>query len=104
MIFQGSNPFPDCVCEAEAMLIIGYLVMSIVFMLFLMILMIYFYVKIERFLPVLLIFLFSIVIGMVSFSGSYLPFTPFIQIFFMLFQTIIFYLKIDENDFKNIWR
>ena len=104
MLFQGANPFPDCVCEAEAILIIGYMVISIAFLLFLMILMIYFYVKIEKFLPVLLIFLFSIVIGMVSFNGSYLPFTPFIQLFFMLFQTIIFYLKIDENDFKNIWR
>jgi hypothetical protein len=103
MLFQGANPFPDCVCEAEALLIIGYLFASIVFMVFLMVLMIYLYVKIDRFLPLLVIFLFSIIIGMVSFSGSYLPFTPFIQLFFILFQTIIFYLFIEKKDFKRIW-
>jgi hypothetical protein len=103
MLFQGANPFPDCVCEAEALLIIGYLFASIVFMVFLMVLMIYLYVKIDRFLPLLVVFLFSIIIGMVSFSGSYLPFTPFIQLFFILFQTIIFYLFIEKKDFKRIW-
>lgn len=102
MLFQA-NPFPDCICEAEAIIIIGYLIASIILMVLLMILMIYFYVKIRRFLPVLIIFLFSIVIGMVSFSCSYLPFTPYFQIFFMLFQTILFYLKIEENGIKNLW-
>ena len=102
MMFQGANPFPDCVCEAEAIIIIGYLFGTIIFMLFFMGLMLYFYKNIEKFLPTLLLFLFSIIFGMVSFGGSYLPFTPFIQIFFMLFQTVFFYLKIDEKEFK-LW-
>jgi len=100
MLFQGANPFPDCVCEAEAIIIIGYLLASIIFIIMLMVLMIYCYVKIDSFLPVLVVFLFSIVIGMISFSGSYLPFTPWFQLFFMLFQTIFFYLKVEKINFK----
>ena len=102
-LFQGANPFPDCVCEAEAIIIIGYLLTSIILIILLMVLMIYCYAKINPFLPVLVVFLFSIVIGMVSFTGSYLPFTPWFQLFFMLFQTILFYLKLEKKNFK-IWR
>ena len=98
-----ANPFPDCECEAEAIIIIGYLLASIIFIILLMVLMIYCYVKIKRFLPILVVFLFSIIIGMLSFSGSYLPFTPWFQLFFMLFQTIFFYLYVDEKNLK-IWR
>ena len=98
-----ANPFPDCECEAEAIIIIGYLLASIIFIILLMVLMIYCYVKIKKFLPILVVFLFSIVIGMLSFSGSYLPFTPWFQLFFMLFQTIFFYLHVDEKNLK-IWR
>lgn len=36
----------------------------------------------------LLIFLFSMIIGSISIYNGVLPFTPFIQIFFILFQTI----------------
>ena len=98
-----ANPFPDCECEAEAIVIIGYLLASIIFIILLIVLMIYCYVKIKRFLPILLVFLFSIIIGILSFSGSYLPFTPWFQLFFMLFQTIFFYLHVDEKNLK-IWR
>jgi len=70
---------------------------------FLMILMMYFYTKIDKFLPVLITFLFSIIFGMTSFEAAYIPFTPWAEIFFMLFQTVFFYLKIDEKGFKKLW-
>ena len=102
MLLQA-NPFPECVCEAEAILIIGNSVLSIFMLIFLMILMLYFYMKVKRFLPTLILFLFSIIFGMTSFNVAYIPFTPWAQIFFMLYQTIFFYLKIDEKGFKNLW-
>ena len=99
-----ANPFPDCVCEAEAMLIIGYMIGTIILMLFLIVLMLYFYKSISNLLPTLVLFLFSIVFGMLSFSGSFLPFTPYIQLLFILIQTVFFYMKIDEKGWKNLWR
>lgn len=94
------NPFNDCECEAEAILIVGYLFGSIILLVLLMVLMIYFYVKIVKILPMLIIFLFSIVIGMISFTGSIFPFSPWFQLFFILFQTILFYLKLEKINFK----
>jgi len=97
------NPFPDCESEAEAILIIGNMFGTIFMVVFLMVLMLYFYTKIANLLPTLMLFLFSIVFGMTSFGVAYIPFTPYIQIFFMLFQTILFYLKIDEKGLKKLW-
>ena len=102
MLFQA-NPFPDIICECEAILIVANSALTVFMMVFLMVLMLYFYMKINKFLPILVIFLFSIVFGMTSFVVAYIPFTPYIQIFFMLFHTIFFYLKIDEKGFKNLW-
>jgi hypothetical protein len=92
---------PDCECEADAIVIIGNMFGVIIIMIFLMVLSIYFYKSIDKFLPNLVLFLFSIVIGMTSF-GSYIPCMPFTQIGFMMNQTIFFYLKLEEGEFK-IW-
>ena len=46
--------------------------------------------KFKSYILTLIVFLFSIIIGFVSMSESYIPFTPFIQIFFLLFQFSIF--------------
>ena len=97
------SPFEECVVEAQAILIMANSALSIFMLVFLMILMLYFYKKIESFLPTLILFLFSIIFGMTAFSVAYIPFTPWIQIFFMLYQTIFFYLKIEGKKFKNLW-
>jgi hypothetical protein len=103
-MFQGADPFPECVCEAEAIILMSYMFASMATMVILVLFMFYFYMKVKKFLPILITFLFSIVIGMTSFGGAFIPFMPFFQIFFMLIQTVFFYLFIDERDFKSIWR
>lgn len=85
------DPYPGCECEATAIRIIGFMFGTIGIMVLLLILMIYFYVKVRRFLPILVIFVFSLIIGMASLS-SLVPFFPWFNIFFILFQSIIFML------------
>lgn len=48
------------------------------------------YYKIKRFIVVLFIFLFSLIIGVLAISTVELPFNPYLPIFFMLLQTIFF--------------
>jgi len=69
-------------------------VLGIIILIILMGLMIFFYSKHTYFyfLPILVVFLFSIVIGMSSISESNIPFTPWFQIFFLLIQTVFFML------------
>lgn len=64
--------------------------LSGLFLLFLFIIMIYCYKKLRIFYIILIIWLFSLVIGMESIVNNDLPFSPYFQIFFMLFQTLIF--------------
>jgi len=88
-----ANPFPDCASEAEAIIIVGYMFASMIIMIILIVFTLYLYFNTKEFLPILFVFLFSIVIGMTSFEGAFIPFTPWFQIFFVLFQTIFFVLK-----------
>lgn len=68
-----------------------------IFLIFtLLTLMIFLYTNLREFLPILVVFLFSILFGSLAVSIVYFPFTPFIQIFFMLFQSSIFMLTTIE--------
>lgn len=58
----------------------------------LMIIMITVYLKLRIFLLILVIFLFSLIIGMVSIAEFSIPFSPYFQILFILFQSSIFLL------------
>lgn len=89
MLLQA-NPFPECVCEATAILIVGYMFCSIIIMIFLLVLMIYLYTKTKEFLPILTLFLFSLLIGFTSMSINSIPFLPYFSIFFILFQSVLF--------------
>lgn len=62
----------------------------IFFLIIMMGLMIYLYMKARIFPIILIVFLFSLIFGMLSISYELLPFNPFISIFFILFQTIFF--------------
>jgi len=96
VLFQA-NPFPECDCEAQAIILMSYIAFSIIFLVILMVLMMYFYKKVRRLLPIIVIFLFSIIIGIYSISIVGLPFTPWFQLFFILFQSVIFYMSIEEG-------
>lgn len=75
--------------------------LSVFFIIALIGLMIICYLKIRILLVILLIFLFSLIIGIMFLSIENIPFTPYIQIFFIFFQSIILivtFLEAYEND------
>ena len=84
MIIQMDNPF-----EIDYLLtpIISFLILFI-----LMIIMVFLYAKMRVFLPILVVFLFSLIIGIVSLGTPNFPFSPWFQVFFIMFQTIFFVL------------
>ena len=91
-----ADPFPSdplCECEAQAIMLVGWMFAICLILVLLIYLMLYLYVKIEEFEPMLIVFLFSLIIGTTSLSVIDIPFTPWFQIFFMLFQTVLFLLK-----------
>ena len=61
-------------------------------LIFLIILSLYCYTKVRRYLISLVVFLFSLIIGIRSMSETEMPFTPYIQVFFIVFQVIIILL------------
>ena len=72
-----------------------YIVLSFLILFNLIVFMLFFYFKISNkneLLIILLIFLFSLIIGVISITENILPFSPYLQIFFLLFQTIFFIL------------
>lgn len=91
-----TNPFPsilETISESEAILFVGWMFAICLILVLLIYLMLYLYLKTEDFEPMLIIFLFSLVIGTMSLSVIDIPFTPWFQIFFMLFQAVLFLLK-----------
>lgn len=63
--------------------------LSVFFIMALIGLMIICYLKIRIPLVILLIFLFSLIIGIMFLEVDGIPFTPYIQLFFLFFQAII---------------
>lgn len=55
----------------------------------LMFLALYLYLKVRRFLLSVVVFVFSLIIGINALSQTDIPFTPMIQIFFLVFQICI---------------
>jgi hypothetical protein len=56
---------------------------------FLMIVALYCYMKVRRYIINLVIFLFSLIIGINSMSATDMPFNPMFQIFFLVFHTTL---------------
>ena len=73
-------------------------ILSIIILFLLMVIMIVLYCKIRRFIVILMLFLFSLIIGIDSLKQGIIPFSPYIQIFFLLFQTIIFLIVAIETN------
>ena len=64
--------------------------LSLFFILFLIGMMLLCYAKFRVFLLILVIYLFSLIIGVMFLEIENIPFTPYVQIFFILFQSCIF--------------
>ncbi len=100
MLFQPVDPFPDPTHAGQEIEFVGVMFACILMLVLMMVFMIYAYKIIRKFLPVLIIFLFSIIMGISTMSIVGFPHTPWFQLFFILFQTIIFYysvLELQEN-------
>ena len=64
--------------------------LAIFILIILLTIMLILYLKMRLFLPILVVFLFSLIIGFNSISLEYIPFNPYVSIFFILFQSVIF--------------
>lgn len=67
-----------------------YPIMTFFGLIFFFVLMVYCYLKLRIFWLILIIYLFSLIIGVLAVSESIIPFTPYLQIFFLIFQSILF--------------
>lgn len=84
------NPFPPSVLESDAILNIGLMFGHILLLLVLLILMIYYSKRTKYYITIIVIYLFSLIIGFESFLHIHTPFSPMIEIFFVLFHTTLF--------------
>ena len=63
-------------------------IIGVVVLMMLMVIMVYLYTKHRIFLPILTVYLFSMIIGIMAIEITDFPFTPYFQTFFIVFQTI----------------
>jgi len=70
--------------------------MGVFILIFMMVLMLYFYLKVLILYFMVPIYLFSLVIGLSSIAVGDIPFTPYFQGFFLVFQSIVFIMGIIE--------
>ena len=64
------------------------------FIIFLIVLMVYLYTKMEGYWLMIITLIFSSIIATISITNYILPFTPYIQTFFIIFQLIIVIFKL----------
>lgn len=94
MIFQP--PFPE---PAEVESVAVFVHVAILF--FLIVLILYCYQKIDDYIPVVAVYSFSLMIGVESLAHPHAPFSPMLEIFFLIFQTTIFLLVAMEFNSKR---
>ena len=73
---------------------------SLFILIILMIIMIILYMKVRIWLAILIVFLFSIILGITSISVENIPLNPYFSIFFILFQSV-FFLMFSLEVFKR---
>ena len=98
------NPFPPTVIEAEAITNIGLMFAHLFILVFFLVLILYLFMKIVNFLPILVVYMFSLLVGLDSFTHLHTPFSPLFEIFFLMFQTTIFLLtafNVYDNKIKK---
>lgn len=68
----------------------------------LLILMIYYSKRIKYYTTIITIYLFSLILGFESLTHPHTPFSPYFEIFFIIFQTVLFIqIAIDYIQFKK---
>ena len=71
-------------------------------MLFFIVLILTLYLKYKMFHIIIIVYLFGFIIGVMSFTIGYIPFSPYIQIFYLVFITVIFvFTAIDYSNYKK---
>lgn len=87
-------PFEPTEIEAIAIVNIGLMYSHILILMIFMVLMIYSYRKIKDILPIIVIYMFSLMIGMEGFVHQHIltEYSPILEIFFLIFQSSIFIL------------
>lgn len=88
-LLQG-NPFEPTDIDAIAITNVGLMFAHILILILLMVLIIYCYRNFKEYLITIVVYSFSLWIGMDSLTHWHTPFSPLIEIFFILFQTAIF--------------
>jgi len=91
MVYQP--PFPPTEIEAIAIQNVGFMFADIFILVFFMLLMIYIYKKMDTnldFLTIIVVYLFSIILGIESLTHLHTHFSPMLETFYILFQTSIF--------------
>lgn len=71
-------------------------ILSFFLMIFLMLIMLYLFLKYRIWYLILVIELFSLIIGINALGVEGIPFTPYFQILFLIFQTFIFFIACFE--------
>lgn len=105
MIYQP--PFPTST-EPQAIIDVSFMFADILLIMFLICLMLYLFNKLSSYkdsLPLIFIYLFSILIGMEALEHFHTHFSPTLEILFIMFQTIIFLLasfKVYSNYKKGL--
>lgn len=84
------NPFPPTIIEAEAIINIGLMFGHILILLVVMLLMIYYSKRTKKYITIITIYLFSLIIGIESFLHIHTPFSPMFEIFVILFNSSLF--------------
>lgn len=84
------SPFPPTIIEAEAVIAVGVMFAHIFIIVLMMILMIYYSKKVRNYPTIIIIYLFSLIIGFESFLHLHTPFSPMIEIFLVIFNTSLF--------------
>jgi len=95
-------PFEPTDVEAVAITNIGLMFAHFLLLFVLIILMIHYSKRVRYYVIIIVIYLFSLIIGFESLSHPHTPFTPMFEIFFIIFQTSVFiHTALDYIELKN---
>lgn len=103
LMFQPGDPFPDPVHAGQEIEFVGVLFASILILVFLIYLMQYYNEKSnDQIFPQIAILSFTYLIGFNFLIQNYIPITPLIVIFVLVFQTGVFLqYALDFNNNKK---
>ncbi len=93
------DPFPDPTHSGQEIENVGLMFAHFFMLIILIILMIYLVVKFKKHSTIITVYLFSMIIGVISLQDTFIPCTPYFQILFLMFQTTLF-IEYALNEYK----